>query len=323
MLCFVGVRIVDNIAFIFPGQASQFVGMANDFHSTHTEAQELFSRANDLLGFDLEKVCFHGPDERLRETDVTQPAVFVHSIIVLRLLEAEGIFPSVVAGHSLGEYSALVAAGALEFEEALTLVGERSRSMLKVGISNQGTMAAIIGLDAIEVSRLCELSSDIGVVVPANFNAPGQTVISGVPRAVNHVGELCKEAGAKRVVGLSVSGAFHSPLMTNASDRMRHLLENANMLRPRIPVVTNVSAKKVDDPDILTKDLISQITHSVNWTESMEALLASNVDLVVEVGPGQVLKGLMRRISRDAQVACVGTVEEFTELVAMIKGDRK
>ena len=149
---------MDKIAFIFPGQASQFVGMANDFHSTHTEAQELFSRANDLLGFDLEKVCFHGPDERLRETDVTQPAVFLHSVIVLRLLQAEGIFPSVVAGHSLGEYSALVAAGALEFEEALTLVRERSRSMQKVGISTQGTMAAIIGLDAIEVSRLCELS---------------------------------------------------------------------------------------------------------------------------------------------------------------------
>ena len=149
---------MDKIAFIFPGQASQFVGMANDFHSTHTEAQELFSRANDLLGFDLEKVCFHGPDERLRETDVTQPAVFVHRVIGLRLLQAEGIFPSVVAGHSLGEYSALVAAGALEFEEALTLVRERSRSMQKVGISTQGTMAAIIGLDAIEVSRLCELS---------------------------------------------------------------------------------------------------------------------------------------------------------------------
>ena len=310
-----------NLAFIFPGQASQFVGMASDLYSTRTEVKELFSKANDVLGFDLATICFQGPEERLRETDVTQPAVFVHSVAVLLLLAKEGIFPSVVAGHSLGEYSALVAAEALEFEEALELVRERSRSMLQAGFSNPGAMAAVIGLDTFEVNRLCEISSDRGVVVAANFNAPGQTVISGESDAVRYVGELCRKSGAKRVVDLLVSGAFHSPLMADAADRMKPLVADVNWLKPSIPIITNVSATKVQESDTLSRDLITQITHSVRWTESMENLVSSGVDLIVEVGPGQVLKGLMRRIARDAKVTCAGTVEEITNLVASVKGD--
>ncbi len=310
-----------NVAFVFPGQASQYVGMANDLYSTRTEVKELFSRANDILGFDLATICFQGPEERLRETDVTQPAVFVHSVAVLLLLAKEGIFPSIVAGHSLGEYSALVAAEAIDFEEALELVRERSRSMLQAGFSNPGAMAAIIGLDAFEVNRLCEISSERGVVVAANFNAPGQTVISGESDAVRYVGELCREAGAKRVVDLLVSGAFHSPLMADAADRMTPLVADVNWLQPSIPIITNVSATKIQESNILSRDLITQITHSVRWTESMETLVSSGVDLIVEVGPGQVLKGLMRRIARDAKVTCAGTVEEITNLVTLLKED--
>ena len=310
-----------NLAFVFPGQASQYVGMASDLCSTRTEVKGLFSKASDILGFDLAKICFQGPEERLRETDVTQPAVFVHSVAVLLMLAEEGIFPSVTAGHSLGEYSALVAAEAIEFEEALELVRERSRSMLQAGFLNAGTMSAIIGLDAIEVNRLCEISSARGVVVTANFNAPGQTVISGELGAVRHAGELCKEAGAKRVVDLPVSGAFHSPLMASAADRMKPLVLEVNFRQPRIPIITNVSATKIQDPGILSRDLITQITHAVRWTESMETLVASGVDLIIEVGPGQVLKGLMRRIASDIQITCAGTVEEVATLVASLKGE--
>ncbi len=313
---------MNKIAFVFPGQASQFVGMANDLYATRTVVKDLYSEANDILGFDLAKISFQGPEERLRETDVTQPAVFVHSVAVLRILAEAGVSPAIVAGHSLGEYSALVAAEALKFEEALQLVRERSRSMLQAGRSKAGIMAAVIGLDASEVNRFCENSSDKGVVVTANYNAPGQTVISGEVEAVLHVSELCKEAGAKRVVELSVSGAFHSPLMATAADRMKSLILKADMRRPRIPVITNVSGTEIEDPNILSRDLITQITHPVRWTQSMGTLVSLNIDLVVEVGPGQVIRGLMRRIARDTKFTCAGTEEEIATLVASVKEEK-
>ena len=317
----VGAFSVSDIAFIFPGQASQFVGMAQDLHAQHEGVQNLFARADSVLGFELSAACFDGPEEQLAQTVVTQPAVFVHSIAAYELLADRGVRPSLVAGHSLGEYSALVAAGALDFETALDLVRERSRAMQEAGETRPGAMAALIGPTDSEVVALCERAADTGIVVAANFNAPGQVVVSGEREAIARLGVLASEAGVKRFVELPVSGAFHSPLMQPAADRMQDLLRSARIETPRIPVITNVSASPVDDPDILRLDLIKQITHSVRWTESMRALVNAGIERAVETGPGSVLKGLMRRIAREVTVLGAGTVDDIAKTTAELKGE--
>ena len=309
-----------DIAYIFPGQASQFVGMARDLHDAHESVRALFARADEVLEFALSEVCFNGPEEQLLQTAVTQPAVFVHSVAAYQLLEERGLQPACLAGHSLGEYSALVAAGALDFEAALALVKERSRAMQEAGQVQPGAMAALIGPADDEVVALCEQAADAGIVVAANFNAPGQVVASGEQAAIARLGELAAAAGVKRFVELPVSGAFHSPLMQLAADRMRGLLAAAPLRAPRVPVITNVSAAPVEDPDVLRRDLIEQITHAVRWTESMNALVATGVDSAVEVGPGAVLKGLMRRIARDVPVLSAGGVEEIELTVSQLEG---
>ena len=316
---FVGVFSVSDIAFIFPGQASQFIGMAQDLYSQHEGVQNLFARANSVLDFELSAVCFEGPEERLAQTVVTQPAVFVHSIAAYELLTDRGVRPSIVAGHSLGEYSALVAAGALDFETALELVRERSQAMQKAGETRLGSMAALIGPTDSEVVALCERAVDTGIVVAANFNAPGQVVVSGERGAITRLRALACEAGVKRFVELPVSGAFHSPLMQPAADRMQDLLRSARVETPHVPVITNVSASPVDDPDILRLDLIKQITNPVRWTESMGVLASAGIERAVEVGPGSVLKGLMRRIAREVTVLSAGTVDDIAQTAAQLR----
>ncbi len=318
---FAGVFSLSDFAYIFPGQASQAVGMAADLYTTYASVRALFARADEVLGFALSDLCFNGPEEKLGQTAVTQPAVVVHSVAAFQLLEERGLQPAVVAGHSLGEYSALVAAGALDFAAGLELVKDRSRFMQEAGDAQPGAMAALIGLEDADVVALCQRAADVGTVVAANFNAPGQVVVSGEKAAVAHLGELAREAGVKRFVELAVSGAFHSPLMRPAAARMQALLEAAPIRAPRVPVITNVSAVAVEDPEILRGDLIKQITHSVRWTESMGALAAMDIKRVVEVGPGAVLKGLMRRIARDVEVFGAGTADDIATTVAIIRGE--
>ena len=302
-------------AFLFPGQASQTVGMARDLYQQHASVRERFDQADEVLGFKLSEICFEGPEQRLMQTEVTQPAVFVHSVAVCELLSAEGLEPVAVAGHSLGEYSALVAAGALTFEAALALVGPRGKWMQVAGEQRPGAMGAVIGLeDDARIESLCEQAAGVGVVVAANFNAPGQVVVSGEQAAVLRLGELVIEAGAKRFVELPVSGAFHSPLMQPAAEQMKALLQAAPLVAPRVPILSNVSAAPVIDPEQLRTHLIQQITSPVRWTETVRELVAMGVERAYEVGPGTVLKGLLRRIERGLAVACVGTAEELAEL---------
>lgn len=298
-------------AFLFPGQGSQAVGMARDLCERCESVRARFAEADEVLGFALSALCFEGPAEQLAQTHITQPAVFVHSVAVGELLAAAGLQPAAVAGHSLGEYSALVAAGVLPFAEALTLVGTRGRLMREAGRARPGTMAAVIGLDDDRVAALCQRAAEVGVAVPANFNAPGQVVVSGERGAVARVCELATQAGARRVVELAVSGAFHSPLMESAAAQMTPLLQAASFARPQVPVLTNVSAAPVEDPETLRLHLIEQITHPVRWSATVQRLAALGIGRALEVGPGGVLRGLVRRTAPKLAVALAGTVEEI------------
>ncbi len=298
-------------AFLFPGQGSQAVGMARDLCERCESVRARFAEADEVLGFALSALCFEGPAEQLAQTHITQPAVFVHSVVVGELLASAGLQPAAVAGHSLGEYSALVAAGVLPFAEALTLVGTRGRLMREAGRARPGTMAAVIGLDDDRVAALCQRAAEVGVAVPANFNAPGQVVVSGEQGAVARVCELATQAGARRVVELAVSGAFHSPLMESAAAQMTPLLQAASFARPQVPVLTNVSAAPVEDPETLRLHLIEQITRPVRWSATVQRLAAMGIGRALEVGPGGVLRGLVRRTAPKLAVALAGTVEEI------------
>lgn len=286
-------------AFVFPGQGAQFVGMGKDLYENSPLAKELFEKANEILGFRITDLMFEGEDEDLRQTKVTQPAIFLHSVILAKVMGDE-FKPEMVAGHSLGEFSALVANGALSFEDGLVLVSKRAMAMQKACESEPSTMAAIIGLDDETVEKVC---SDIdGIVVPANYNSPGQLVISGSVDGINTACEKLKEAGAKRALPLKVGGAFHSPLMEPARVELAQAIESTNFNKPLCPVYQNVDAKPYTKPEEIKQHLILQLTSPVRWTQIMHNMIADGANDFTELGPGNVLQGLLKKVDRSLQV---------------------
>ena len=289
-------------AFVFPGQGAQFVGMGKDVYDNNPKAKELFEKANDILGYRITDIMFAGTDDELKQTKVTQPAVFLHSVIKAISLGDE-FKPSMVAGHSLGEFSALVAAGALNFEDGLRLVYARAMAMQKACEAAPSTMAAIVGLPDDKIEEICaEVSKEGSVVVPANYNCPGQLVISGNVEAINEACEKLKAAGAKRALPLKVGGAFHSPLMQPAKDALQAAIEKTEFSVPQCPVYQNVDGKPHTDPADIKTNLIAQLTSSVRWTSCVQNMIADGADDCTECGPGKALQGMIGRIDKNVAV---------------------
>lgn len=281
-------------AYIFPGQGAQFVGMGKDLYEQSEQARELFERANAILGFRITDVMFNGTDEDLKQTNVTQPAIFLHSVILAKVLP--DFAPDMAAGHSLGEFSALTAAGALSFEDGLRLVAARANAMQKACEIQPSTMAAILGLDDFTVEDICQRISD--VVVPANYNCPGQLVISGTISGVDKACELMTAAGAKRALKLNVGGAFHSPLMEAARVELEHAIVNTTINKPVCPIYQNIDARPHNDPEQIKKNLIAQLTGAVKWTQTVVRMIEDGATSFTEVGPGNVLQGLVKKVDR-------------------------
>lgn len=287
-------------AYIFPGQGAQFTGMGLDLYEKSAIAQELFEKANEILGFSITDIMFEGSAEDLKETKVTQPAVFLHSVILAKTLGNQ-FQPDMVAGHSLGEFSALVANGTLSFEDGLKLVSQRALAMQKACELQPSTMAAVLGLDDKIVEEVCQNTE--GIVVAANYNCPGQLVISGEINAINRACEAMKEAGAKRALVLPVGGAFHSPLMESAREQLEAAIENTPFHKPKCPIYQNVTASAVTNEKDIKSNLILQLTAPVRWTQSVQQMITDGATLFTEVGPGNVLQGLVKKIDREAQTA--------------------
>lgn len=286
-------------AYIFPGQGAQFSGMGKELYSSNASAKAIFDEANDILGFRITDIMFEGNDEDLRQTKVTQPAIFIHSIAVAKTVE--GFEPNMVAGHSLGEFSALVANGCLRFADGLQLVYKRALAMQKACEMNKGTMAAVLGLDDSTVERICDGVTD-EIVVAANYNCPGQLVISGSIKGVEFACELLKAAGAKRALMLPVGGAFHSPLMQPAQEELRAAIHATNFGNPLCPVYQNVNAKPSANPEEIKQNLIAQLTAPVRWTQSVQQMIADGATSFIEAGPGKVLQGLVKKINAEVEV---------------------
>lgn len=285
-------------SFVFPGQGSQFIGMGKDLYDNHEVARELFERANDLLGFRITDIMFGGTDEELRATRVTQPAVFLHSVAAFMVNTVEQ--PEMVAGHSLGEFSALVACGALSFDDALLLVRARAEAMQRACELQPGTMAAVLALPDEKVEEICQGIDDI--VVAANFNCPGQVVISGTVSGIDAAVPVLKEAGAKRALKLAVGGAFHSPLMQPAADDLGKAIEATTFHKPICPIYQNVCATPQTDPEAIRRNLLAQLTSPVRWTQSVNQMIADGATEFYEFGPGDVLKNLIRKINPEVTV---------------------
>ena len=287
-------------AYIFPGQGAQFPGMGQDLYEQSSVAKSLFEEANSILGFDITKIMFEGSAEDLKQTNVTQPAIFLHSVILAKSM-GEQFKPEMVAGHSLGEFSALVANNTLSFEQGLKLVAQRADAMQKACVSTEGTMAAVLGLEDEIVESVC---TDIeGIVVAANYNCPGQLVISGAIEPIHAACELLKEKGARRALVLPVGGAFHSPLMEPAREQLATAIEQTTFNTPNCPIYQNVCANAVQDTTEIKTNLIAQLTSPVRWTQSVEQMIADGAQHFIEVGPGKVLQGLMRKINREVNTS--------------------
>ena len=284
-------------AFVFPGQGAQFVGMGKDLYENNPVAKEMFDKANEILGFNLTDLMCNGTDEDLRQTKVTQPAIFLHSVILAKTM-GDDFNPDMVAGHSLGEFSALVAAGALSFEDGLRLVSARAQAMQKACEKTPSTMAAVLALPDAKVEELCASVTE-GVVVPANYNCPGQVVISGSIEGVDAACAKMLEAGAKRALKLKVGGAFHSPLMEPARAELADAIAHTDFHAPKCPVYQNVNAEPQTEPETIEKNLIAQLTAPVRWTQTVQNMIAAGADTFVEVGPGAVLQGLVKKISSE------------------------
>lgn len=286
-------------AFVFPGQGAQFVGMGKDLYETSPMAKELFEKANEILGFRITDLMFDGTDEDLRQTKVTQPAIFLHSVILAKTM-GDDFKPEMVAGHSLGEFSALVAADALSFEDGLKLVYKRALAMQKACELNPSTMAAVLALPDEKVEEICEGITD-EVVVPANYNCPGQIVISGTDKGIDKACELLLAAGAKRALKLKVGGAFHSPLMDPAKQELEEAINSTTFSTPICPVYQNVSTQGETDPETIKKNLIAQLTAPVKWTQSVEHMVSDGATSFMELGPGAVLQGLVKKIAKEVE----------------------
>lgn len=289
-------------AYVFPGQGSQFRGMGADLYSSSEKAKAMFDKANEILGFDIVKIMFEGTDEELKQTDVTQPAIFIHSVTLAAL--SEDFKPEMVAGHSLGEFSALVAAGALSYEDGLKLVAQRARAMQKACELQPSTMAAILGLGNEVIEEVCASITE-EVVVPANYNCPGQVVISGSIAGIDIACQKLKEAGARRALVLQVGGAFHSPLMEPAREELAKAIENTSFNAPVCPIYQNVNAKPSTDISVIKANLIAQLTAPVRWTQSVEQMVQDGATSFIECGPGKVLQGLVKKIASDVETISI------------------
>ena len=294
--------------FLFPGQGSQFVGMAKDLFDEFQFAKDRFRKAENILGYNLAEIAFEGPDDILKQTQFTQPSIFVHSIIINDFLSSKGIFPSAVAGHSLGEFSALVSAQVLTFEDALSIVKVRAGEMAKAGNLHPGSMAAILGADENQLETICNQS---GIVVPANLNAPGQVVISGEIDSVTNAISTAKEIGIRRALPLNVSGAFHSPLMTSARVPLLEALDSVNFNDAKIPVYQNVNAEPVTKADELKSNILKQLESPVRWSEIISNMSRDGFTSFLEVGPGKVLQGLNKRILAEHESSSIGTKDQL------------
>ncbi len=309
-------------AFVFPGQGSQFVGMGKDFYDHLPAARELMEEANDVLGFDLANICFNGPEETLKLTENTQPALLVHSTMALKILRENGIDSVVAAGHSLGEFSALVAAGALQFKDAVRLVRLRGQFMQEAVPVGVGTMAAVIGLPIDTLQELCDqVSKDTSIAQPANLNSPVQTVIAGHKEAVEQVSAKALEAGAKKAVSLPVSAPFHSVLMKPAEVKLQKELEQTEFFDLSIPVITNIEAQPITKGSDARSALVKQVCSPVRWSETMQVLVDQGIERVIELGSGKVLSGLIKRFNRDITCFQVGDRESLSQTLAAINSN--
>lgn len=295
-------------AYVFPGQGAQFVGMGKDLYESSALAKELFEKANQILGFRITDLMFEGTDEDLKQTKVTQPAIFLHSVILTKVM-GDKFKPEMTAGHSLGEFSALVAAGAMSFEDGLKLVSQRAMAMQKACEAEPSTMAAIVGMDDETVEQVCQSINE--VVVPANYNCPGQLVISGSIAGIDKACEILTEKGAKRALKLAVGGAFHSPLMEPARAELAKAIEETNIVNPVCPVYQNVTASAVTDAADIKKNLVAQLTAPVKWTQTAQNMIKDGATLFTEVGPGSVLQGLIKKVDKTAQTAGISKLEQI------------